>query len=93
MMSRGLLYGRAEWPGVGSLLLSSTHLESFVGHDNQTWVKQNRSAQLREAGRLLEKEVRATNGCVGAVLSTTRSTEPSKFVSNQHPSPCMMAVF
>ena len=35
MMSRGLLFGRAEWRGVGSLVLSSTHLESYVGEEHQ----------------------------------------------------------
>ena len=48
-MSRGLLFGRAEWPGVGSLVLSSTHLESFVGAEHQAVVLANRRSQARGA--------------------------------------------
>ena len=46
-MSRGLILGRAEWPGVGSLVLSSTHLESYVGEEHQQAVLGNRRAQVK----------------------------------------------
>ena len=39
MMGRGLLLGRASWPGVGEVVLSSTHLESFIGKEAATQVR------------------------------------------------------
>ena len=66
-MNRGLVLGRATWPGVGWLVFGSTHLESWVGDDNQHWVIPNRQSQLQEACRLLIDEARA-HGCVGACL-------------------------
>ena len=57
MMSRGLLFGRAEWPGVGSLLLSSTHLESFVGPEKNQEVVANRRSQARGAAATSRKRL------------------------------------
>jgi hypothetical protein len=57
MMSRGLLFGRAEWPGVGSLLLSSTHLESFVGPEKNQEVVANRRSQARGAAAASRKRL------------------------------------
>ena len=67
MMGRALVFGRATWPGVGELVLGTTHLESFVGPDQQAVVKPNRRAQLQQAATALEAAARR-HGCVGAVL-------------------------
>ena len=66
-MGRGLAFGRTAWPGVGEVLLGSTHLESFVGEEQRQQVLSSRQAQLREAASLLEREARR-HGCVAAVL-------------------------
>ena len=67
MMGRGLVLGVATWAGVGDLALGCTHLESFIGHEQDAVVRQARAAQLGEAAKELEREAR-TRGCVGAVL-------------------------
>ena len=66
-MGRGLLLGRAAWPGVGTVALGSTHLESWVGEHMQVAVKEARRAQLAQAGRLLVEEA-TREGCGVAVL-------------------------
>ena len=64
MMSRGLIFGRAEWPGVGSLVLSSTHLESYVGEEHQAVVLANRRSQARGAAATpTEAAALCTRGC------------------------------
>ena len=67
MMGRGLVLGVATWASVGDLALGCTHLESFIGHEQDAVVRQARAAQLGEAAKELEREAR-TRGCVGAVL-------------------------
>jgi hypothetical protein len=66
-MGRGVAMGRVHWPGAGWLVLGSTHLESFVGNEDNGWVIANRRKQLIEATGLLEREARRHH-CVGAVL-------------------------
>ena len=67
MMGRGLVLGRALWPGVGLVALGCTHLESFVGQEPNAAVWQKRKAGLRQAGELLAKEVKMS-GCMAAML-------------------------
>ncbi|KAJ1449814.1 Endonuclease/exonuclease/phosphatase [Pelagophyceae sp. CCMP2097] len=67
LMGRGLLIGRAHWAGVGDVVFGSTHLESFVGRDQQPEVLRNRNAQLAQATQLLSAEAQR-HGCVAAVL-------------------------
>ena len=66
-MGRGLVLGVTHWPGVGRLVLGSTHLESFVGEHADGVVVPERRRQLAEAGRRLSEEARRQH-CVGAVL-------------------------
>ena len=65
-MSRGLLMGVTAW-GAKTLLLASTHLESWVGEEHNAIVLRNRSEQLAEAGREMVAEGRR-RGCIGVVL-------------------------
>ena len=51
-MGRGLAFGRTAWPGVGEVLLGSTHLESFVGEEQRQQVLSSRQAQLRRQLRV-----------------------------------------
>lgn len=67
LMLRGLVMGRCEWPGVGSVALGSTHLESFVGLEQADRVNRNRVSQLQQAGAELAAEARRA-GCKVAVL-------------------------
>ena len=66
-MGRGLLFGIAAWPGVGDVALGSTHLESFVGPENDAIVCASRRAQLTQAGGWLAAAARA-HGCAAAIL-------------------------
>jgi len=66
-MGRGLLLGRAEWPGVGTVVLSSTHLESWIGKEEEMKVRADRKSQVREAAAWLRREAEQ-HGAAAAVL-------------------------
>ena len=63
MMGRGLVLGVATWASVGDLALGCTHLESFIGHEQDAVggsrrhlapkIGQNRVAQPPRAWRNL----------------------------------------
>ena len=67
LMHRGVALGRAHWPGVGRIVLGSTHLESWIGDDGNGPIVSNRRRQLVEATAILEREARRHH-CAGAAL-------------------------
>eukprot|EP00854_Cymbomonas_tetramitiformis_P006096 gene6096-7316_t len=77
MMGRALLLGRTVWPGVGVVVVGTSHLESFVGAEADVQVRRLRAAQLAEAGAVLCKEVRA-HRCQLALLLGDMNWEDKK---------------
>jgi hypothetical protein len=66
-MLRGLASGTTVWPGLGNVAVGATHLESFIGAEEDCIVVSERRKQLRQAMWLLEAQARDRQ-CVGAIL-------------------------